>query len=117
MVKDERWGCDSIGNRTSEHDLSIGVTIDYCHNNTNQLVTKNTYSSGQKPWVKGNLDETGHVNLGSGPVAVKGDGSFEGQAQARTTTITAKDGSDNVISENWQLTSGSGTTRLPHSLL
>jgi hypothetical protein len=117
VVKDERWGCDSIGNRTSEHDLSTGVTIDYCHNNTNQLVTKNTYSSGQKPWVKGNLDETGHVNLGSGPVAVKGDISFEGQAPARTATITAKDGSDNVISENWQLTSGSGTTRLPHSLL
>jgi len=91
--------------------------VDYSHNSTNQLLTKKTYSSGRKPWVKGNLDEAGHVNLGSGPVAVKGDGSFEGQAPARTTTITAKDASGNVSSENWQLTSGSGTTRLPHSLL
>ncbi len=117
VVKDERWGCDSIGNRTSEHDLTTNVTAEYSHNKTNQLLTKKTYSSGQKPWVKGSLDEGGHLNLGSGPVAVKGDGSFEGQAPARTTTITAKDGSGNVTSENWQLTSGSGTTRLPHSLL
>ena len=90
---------------------------DYSHNSTNQLVTKKTYSSGQKPWVKSSLDETGHVNLGSGPVAVKGDISFEGQAPARTATITAKDGSGNVTSKNGQLTSGSGTTRLPHSLV
>ncbi len=53
VVKDERWGNDSIGNRTSEHDLSTGVTTDYSHNTTNQLVTKMTHSSGQKPWVKG----------------------------------------------------------------
>jgi hypothetical protein len=93
------------------------VTIDYSHNNTNQLVTKKTDSSGQKPWVKGNLDEPGHVNLCAGPVAVKGDGSFEGQSPACTTTITAKDDSGNVTSKNWQLTSGSGTTSLPHSQL
>lgn len=110
VVKDERWGYDSIGNRTSEHDLSTGVTIDYSHNNTNQLLTKKTYSSGQRPWVKGSLDEARHVNLGSGPVAVKGDGSFEGQAPARTTTITAKDATGNVTSENWQMNSGSGAT-------
>ena len=53
VVKDELWGYDSIGNWTSEHDLSTGVTIDYSHNSTNQLLTKKTYSSGQKPWVKG----------------------------------------------------------------
>jgi YD repeat-containing protein len=53
VVKDQRWVYDSIGNRTSEHDLSTGVTTDYSHNTTNQLVTKMTHSSGQKPWVKG----------------------------------------------------------------
>jgi hypothetical protein len=98
VVKDERWGYDSIGNRTSEHALSTGVTIDYSHNNTNQLVTKKTDSSGRKPQVKGSLDKAGHVNLGSGPVAVKGDGSFEGQSPACTTTITAKDASESVSS-------------------
>ncbi|MCX6856522.1 MAG: hypothetical protein NTV80_16645 [Verrucomicrobia bacterium] len=59
VVKDGRWGYDSIGNRTSEHDITTGVTADYSHNNTNQHVTKKTYSSGQKPWVKGSLDEAG----------------------------------------------------------
>ena len=40
VIKDERWGYDSISNRTSEHDLSTGVTIDYSHNNTNLLLTR-----------------------------------------------------------------------------
>ncbi len=88
MVKDERWGYDSIGNRTSEHDLTSSVTTEYSHNNTNQLVTKKTYSSGQKPWVKGSLDEAGYANLGAGAAAVKSDGSFEGHAPAHTATIS-----------------------------
>lgn len=72
--------------------------LDYSHNHTNQLVTKKTDSSGQKPWVKGSLDEAGHVNLGAGPVAVQGDGSFEGPAITHTTTITAKDATESVSS-------------------
>lgn len=74
VVKDERWGYYSIGSRTSEHNLTTGVTIDYSHNTTNQLVTKKTYSRGQKPWLTGRLDVAGQVNLGACPVAVKADG-------------------------------------------
>lgn len=44
-MKDGRWGYDSIGNRTSEPDLSTGVTAEYSHYNTNQLATKKTDSS------------------------------------------------------------------------
>lgn len=99
-----------IGNRISEHDLLSNVTAEYSHNTTNQLVNKKTYSSGQKPWVKGSLDEPGHVNLGAGPVAVKGDNSFEAQSPARTTNITAKDSAGNTTTETWQLNSGSGAT-------
>jgi RHS repeat-associated protein len=108
VISDQRWGFDSIGNRTSEHDLLSNVSAEYSHNTTNQLVNKKTYSSGQKPWVKGSLDEAGHVNLGSGPVAVKGDNSFETQSPARTTSITAKDNAGNSTTETWQLNSGSG---------
>lgn len=108
VIADQRWGFDGIGNRLGEHDLVSGVRTEYTHNSTNQLVSKQTYSNGQKPWVKGSLDEPGHVNLGAGPVAVKADGSFEGQAPARTTTITAKDRAGNTTTETWQLNSGSG---------
>lgn len=93
-----------------EHDLVSGVRMEYSHNSTNQLVSKQTYSNGQKPWVKGSLNEPGHVNLGAGPVAVKADGSFEGQSPTRTTTITAKDSAGNTTTETWQLNSGSGAT-------
>lgn len=37
---DQRWGYDSIGNRTREHDLTTNVTAEYSHNNTNQLLTR-----------------------------------------------------------------------------
>jgi RHS repeat-associated protein len=107
---DQRWGFDSIGNRTLEHDLQTGVRTEYSHNSTNQLVDKKTYSSGQKPWVKGALDEPGSVNVGGSVIAVKGDNSFEGQSPTRTTTITAKDTAGNTTTESWQLNSGSGST-------
>lgn len=107
---DQRWGFDSIGNRTYEHDLQTGVRTEYSHNSTNQLVDKKTYSSGQKPWVKGSLDEPGSVSIGSQPVPVKGDNSFEGKSPTRTTTISAKDTAGNTTTESWQLNSGSGAT-------
>lgn len=107
---DQRWGFDSIGNRTLEHDLVTGHRTEYTHNSTNQLVDKKTYSSGQKPWVKGSLDEPGSVSIGSQPVPVKGDNSFEGKSPTRTTTISAKDTAGNTTTESWQLNSGSGST-------
>lgn len=110
VVSDQRWGFDRIGNRTLEHDLVADVHTEYSHNNTNQLVDKNTYSSGQKPWMKGSLDEPGSVSLGGNPVAVKGDNSFEGQSPSRTTTVVAKDTAGNTTTEYWQLNSGSGST-------
>jgi RHS repeat-associated protein len=110
VISDQRWGVDSIGNRILEHDLVSGVRTEYSHNTTNQLVDKKTYSSGQKPWVKGSLDEPGSVSVGGKAIAVKGDNSFEGQSPTRTTTITAKDTAGNTTTENWQLNSGSGAT-------
>lgn len=110
VIADQRWGFDSIGNRTLEHDLTTGVRTEYSHNSTNQLVDKKTYSSGQKPWVKGSLDEPGSVSVGGKALAVKGDNSFEGQSPTRTTTIAAKDTAGNTTTESWQLKSGSGST-------
>ena len=110
VIADQRWGFDTIGNRKVEHDLVTDVRTEYSHNNTNQLVDKNTYSSGQKPWMKGALNEPGSVSLGGTPVAVKGDNSFEGQSPDRTTTIVASDTAGNTTTENWQLNSGTGST-------
>lgn len=110
VVADQRWGYDKIGNRALEHDLVTGVRTEYSHNNTNQLVDRKVYSSGQKPWVKGSLDEPGSVSLGGNAVPVKADNSFEGQAPSRTTTVIAKDSAGNATSENWQFNSGSGST-------
>lgn len=110
VIADQRWGFDTIGNRKLEHDLVTDVRTEYSHSNTNQLVDKKTYSSGQKPWMKGSLNEPGSVSLGGTPMAVKGDNSFEGQAPSRTTTVVAKDTSGNTTTENWQLNSGSGST-------
>lgn len=110
VVADQRWGFDTMGNRTLEHDLVTDVRTEYSHNNTNQLVDKKTYSSGQKPWMKGALNEPGSVGLGGNPVPVKGDNSFEGQSPSRTTTVAAKDTAGNTTTENWQLNSGSGST-------
>lgn len=110
IIADQRWNFDTIGNRKLEHDLVSDVRTEYSHNNTNQLVDKKTYSSGQKPWMKGALNEPGSVSLGGTPMAVKGDNSFEGQAPSRTTTVVAKDTAGNITTENWQLNSGSGST-------
>lgn len=110
IVSDQRWGFDRMGNRSLEHDLVTDVRTEYSHNNTNQLVDKKTFSSGQKPWMKGALNEPGSVSLGGNAVPVKGDNSFEGQSPSRTTTVVAKDTAGNTTTENWQLNSGSGST-------
>lgn len=108
IISDQRWVFDFAGNRTSEYDLVSGIATEFSHSSTNQLVDKMHYTSGQKPWVKGNLDEPGHVKVGVAPVAVRGDNSFESQAPNRTTSLTAKDSAGNVTTETWQLNSGSG---------
>ena len=110
VVADQRWNFDTIGNRTLDYDLVANVRNEYTHNGTNQRVNQSTYSSGQRPWVKGAISEPGSVNLGGTPVAVKGDNSFQGQAPSRTTTVVAQDTAGNTTSTNWQLNSGTGST-------
>ena len=110
VVADQRWNFDAIGNRTLDYDLVANVRNEYTHNGTNQRVNQSTYSSGQRPWVKGAISEPGSVNLGGSPLAVKGDNSFQGQAPSRATTVVAQDTAGNTTSTNWQLISGTGST-------
>jgi RHS repeat-associated protein len=110
IIADGRWAADAIGNRTLEHDLVTGVRTEFTHSNTNALVDRKAHSNNQKPWVSGSVIEPASVSLGGKAVAVKGDGTFQGQAPTRTTTIRATDAAGNVKDENWQLNSGSGAT-------
>ena len=108
IIADGRWAADAIGNRTLEHDLVTGVRTEFTHSNTNALVDRKVYSNNQKPWVSGSVNEPASVSLGGKPLAVKGDGTFQGQAPTRTTTIRATDAAGNVKDENWQLNNGTG---------
>lgn len=110
IISDQRLGFDSMGNRTMEHDLSTGVRTEYAYNNTNQMVDKKVYSSDQKPWVKGSLNEAGSVNIDGKHAVIKSDNSFEVQSTSRAATITAKDTAGNITAENWRLNSGSSST-------
>ena len=115
VLGDQRWRFDQIGNRSLDHDLVTGVRNEYTYNTSNQMVSRSTYSNGQRPWVKGSINQPGSVNLGGKPVAVSGDGSFQGQAPGRTTSISATNTAGATTTQNWQL--NSGTTSAPDSTL
>ena len=109
VVGETHWGYDPMGNRLWEQAGSSGARREWTRNRLHQLVAQTTYTASARPWVKGTVSEPATVALGGSPVAVKADLSFEGQAPAVQTGVTATDRSGNVTAENWQLAaSGSG---------
>lgn len=110
ILEDKRWGFDAGDNRSYEHDLMTATRTSYAHGVTNGLVDRKTFSSGQKPWVKGNLNEPGSVAIAGKPAAVQADNTFQGESPSRIAAIDAKDTAGNTSNEVWQLNSGSGST-------
>lgn len=109
VQSDQRWGYDKAGNRTLDYDLVANVRNDYNFDASNQMTGRSTYSSSQKPWVQGSINQPGSVSLGGKPVPVNSSGAFQGQAPSRTTPITATNSGGLTTSQNWQLNSGSTT--------